>query len=185
METLVNIKSYSYCCILYEDSTDYDFNSVLNHIKNLPNCKYCYILHQPEEEDKKHHYHIVLKFSSRRYLSSICKIIGLPINYIQPCKLNNYLKYILHIDYEDKIQYQLEDVKGTLVPYMRKLLMTDDKERVILDDILDLIDNTQNKISFSDVFSYVRFNEYLSTYLKYYKVIERIITEHNEMYYLR
>ena len=96
------------CCVIYEESEVSRFVELCES-KGL---KYAYIKHFPEEEDKKEHYHFVV-FSNSRLRFRIIKFVSelTPINLFE--KLNNvncYLRYMTHIDYVDKQQYEVENI---------------------------------------------------------------------------
>jgi hypothetical protein len=93
-------------------------------------------------EKKKPHFHVVLKFNIQRHRTAVAKELGLAPNYLEDCRnLNRSLTYLVHKNYPEKFQYSIDDVEGSLVKQLQKLL--DDKtedERV--QQLLSLIDSS-------------------------------------------
>ena len=179
-----NKKSNAFCMILYKDSTSYNYNEVLSYItKNYS--QYAYIEHDAEEEDKKPHTHVVMYFPNRRYPNSIAKndfnstTIDLKL---KQCNLIPMLRYLIHYDDEDKKQYSIENVKGTLIDKLEKSIKGKQNELEYLKDILDLINSCKCKINYKTIFNYCIEYNYISAYLRYYSIIRDIIIEHNNNY---
>jgi len=96
--------------VLYEDSTSYDFEETLRNLKSYN--KYAYIKHIPEKEEKKEHYHIIIKLDNACTIQSLSKKTGVPIQHIQNIRNErSMLRYLIHKDDEDKIQYDISQVK--------------------------------------------------------------------------
>jgi hypothetical protein len=177
-------KGNAFCMILYKDSVSYDYNSIINYItKNYD--KYAYIEHEQEEEDKKPHTHVVFYFNNKRYPNAIAKndfnsnTIDLKLT---SCHLIPMLRYLIHYDNEEKKQYSIENVKGTLVDKLEKAIKGKQNEIDYLSDILRMINECKCKITFNVIFNYcIEFN-YISAYLRYYAIIRDIIVEHNQKY---
>lgn len=114
LETLteeVDEKRYrNFMIMLYEDSTTYDYKEVLFDLKGSFK-NYAYIKHQPETNEKKAHTHFILSLDNARTISSIAKRVGVAPNYFQPIKsLRASCRYLIHLDTDDKIKYNLSDV---------------------------------------------------------------------------
>lgn len=95
--------------LLYEKTNSYDFDEVMCRLKSFRN--WAYIKHLPESDEKKEHYHAVIYLDDSTTINSLSKKLGIPAQFIQhiefPRRANRYLT---HIDYEDKIHYELSDV---------------------------------------------------------------------------
>ena len=134
----------NFMIILYEDSTSYNFNDVLFTLKGFK--YYAYIKHKPEEDEKKEHYHVFLHLDNASTLSAIAKRLGVAENYFQPVKsVRSCCRYLTHIDYDDKIQYDINDVViSKLFERKFKKNFEDIKtEEEIIQDIYNFIDNLQ------------------------------------------
>ena len=95
--------------LLYEKTTSYDFEEVLCRLKSYRN--WAYIKHTPETNEKKEHYHFVLYLEDSTTINSLVKKIGVPAQFIQPVDSPRRVnRYLTHIDYDDKIHYELDDV---------------------------------------------------------------------------
>lgn len=90
----------------------------LDYIKhNFEN--YIYILHDKDFDEngviKKEHYHVILRFNNQRNITTIAKKLGIGENNFYEIKsLTGQLRYLIHYDDDDKYQYDVSDVKGTL-----------------------------------------------------------------------
>lgn len=128
--------------LLYEDSESYNFEDVLFDLKGSFK-NYAYIKHQPEETEKKAHYHFILCLDNTRTIKSIANRVGVPFNHMQPIRsLRASCRYLIHIDNDDKIQYDLTDVKVSKAFSRRFFGAFDDlkTEQDIIDDIYNFID---------------------------------------------
>lgn len=179
-----NKKSQAFAMVLYKDSSSYDYNAIIEYItKNYS--QYAYIEHKAEKEDLKDHTHVVMYFPNKRYGTSIAKndfksnVIDLKL---VPCNLIPMLRYLIHYDDEDKIQYSIDNVKGTLVDKLEKSIMGKKSELEYLRDIVDLINDTKGKITYKVLFNYCITFNYISAYLRYYGIIKDLVIEHNQKY---
>lgn len=128
--------------VLYEDTTSYNFNEVLKLIKSHK--YYAYIKHLPEAEEKKEHYHVILSFDNATKQETLSKKLGVPIYHIQPIKnLRSVCRYLIHLDDEDKTQYEIGSVVVSK-NFERKFYKSfDDQENEedIMNNIYKFIDN--------------------------------------------
>ena len=140
----IEAKKYRhFMLILYKDSTSYNFDDVLFDLKGSFK-NYAYIFHKPEKDEKKEHYHFILSLDNPRTISGISKRVGVQDNYIQPIKsLRASCRYLVHIDYDSKIQYDLTDVVVSH-SFQRKFFGAFDdlkSEQDQIDDIYCFIDS--------------------------------------------
>lgn len=93
-------------------------------------------------DKKKEHFHVVLKFQNPIWSSSLAAELGIAENYMMPGhNLNEALTYLIHFGFENKHQYDIECVQGTLLPKLQKLIVDEDEgERVLR--IIDMIDSS-------------------------------------------
>lgn len=176
-----NIRTRCYGLILYKDSTEYNYDEVISYIeKNIE--KYAYIEHKAEEEDKKPHTHIILYFNNKRWLSSLSQELGVSSNYFQEVKLKPYLKYLIHFDNEEKIQYSIDEVKGPLRYLLIDLISnkTTEQEDFVL--IYDFITTYDGKLSFTEIVKFCMKNNFYSCFRRNVNAIRILINEHNGTY---
>ena len=118
-EQIIEDKTYrNWMILLYEDTESYVLSDILFNISSLKN--YAYIKHNPESDEKKEHYHVYLELSSATTQERLSKRLGIPIQFIKRVKSRRgAIRYLTHIDYPDKIQYDLNDVKVSRI-FQRK-----------------------------------------------------------------
>ena len=105
----VNRRFRSWSIVLYSDSFDYDFNSVMQVLKSYKD--YAYVKHEREDKEKKEHYHFNLYLDNPTYRSSLACKLGIKENYIESIDNVRVMnRYLTHIDFPDKIQYDLSCV---------------------------------------------------------------------------
>lgn len=134
--------------LLYQDSKSYTFNDVLFDLKGSFK-NYAYIKHLPEQDEKKEHIHFILSLDNPRSINSLAKRVGVAPNYIQSIKsLRASCRYLIHIDNDEKKQYDLTEVKVSS-PFSRKFFASFDDlktEEDVIDDIYlfmdSLVDNS-------------------------------------------
>lgn len=137
--------------LLYEDSKSYKFDDVLFDLKGSFK-NYAYIKHLPESDEKKEHIHFILSLDNPRSINSLSKRVGVEPNYIQSIKsLRASCRYLIHIDNDEKKQYDLTDVKVSS-SFSRKFFASFDDlktEEDVIDDIYLFMDSLVNN-SFRD-----------------------------------
>lgn len=146
-----------FCAVLYpEDATHaacieklktggYNFAAIL-HDKDV------YEDGEHKGELKKPHWHVVLKFPNAVWAEPLAKELGIAPNYLERCKaLDAALLYLVHAGYDDKAQYDLEQVFGTLSTRLAFLLRDDDESTRAL-TIYDLIRNSPGIVTYSEIF---------------------------------
>lgn len=144
MEEIIDEKKYrNFMVLFYEESIHYNFNDV---IFNLHSFKYyAYIKHLPETDEKTIHYHAFIRVDNATTESSIAKRLGIPKDKVQYVKnVRAGMRYLTHIDYEDKIQYSINDVKVSGL-FKRKFLKSFEDvktEEEIIQDIYYWLDNS-------------------------------------------
>lgn len=177
-----NYKSYTYSFILYKDSETYIYDEVIDHIVSHYD-KYAYIEHEPEGEEKKKHTHVIVHFENKRYRNSVAKELGIEPNYIIKVNLKPYLRYLIHFDDEDKIQYDIKEVKGTLKNMLIDCTKSNSEESNFKEIVL-YISKLERKISFQELTCYCLENGMYSVYRRNISAIKSLLKEHNELYYI-
>lgn len=154
-----NDRYRSFLLLLYPDSRSYNIEDIFFELNGFKN--YAYIMHQPESDEKKLHYHVYIKLDSACTISAVSKRLGIPINHIQHVRSERAsLRYLSHVDYPDKIQYNFCDIKYSN-GIERSLL----KSYSDIEDEVDIINNIYKFItSLKDNYSY---NEALIELIKF------------------
>lgn len=172
-------KYYTYAFILYKDSTTYDYSKILGYIEQNWE-QYAYICHQPEKEEKKEHIHVLVHFNNKRYISSISKEIGLAENYIEPCNLIPYLRYLIHFDDEDKIQYSPYEVFGSLQSKLIACIKSKKEESEQVSCIVSYIAEFQGTLHIFTLIQFVLQNGLYSAFRRNYNFFKDLVLEHNK-----
>lgn len=135
-----NDRYRSFLILLYEDTTSYDINNIFFEINGFK--KFAYIRHEPESNEKKSHYHLYISLDSACTISAVSKRLGVPAQFIQHVRSERAsLRYLTHVDYSEKIQYEIKDIKYSL-NIERSLL----KSYSDVESEIDIINNIHNFI---------------------------------------
>lgn len=189
------VRSRNWVMILYpEDETHVAAMEILEK----GGFKYAAILHDKDVyaegesethnpgELKKPHWHVVVKFDNAVWNTSLSKQLGLKVNYLQVCvDLDEALVYLVHLKHPQKYQYDSEEVFGSLVPALKRLLVAPDEGTRIL-TILDEIDTYTGGL---DASSYKLFFRKMCSNGLYGEIrragnlIDRYIQAHNQTVY--
>lgn len=173
------LKYRHFIVLLYEDTTSYDFETVLRVCKSQK--KWAYIKHMPESNEKKEHFHVILSFENAKSKTTLANQLGIPENFIDPIKsFRTICRYLIHKDDEDKYQYSLEQVKvSTLFEREFKKQFDDiETEDQIIDKIYQFIDNLKK-----GKFTYLEMQRQLILYVNtncYDRIYKRYRFEFNE-----
>lgn len=167
----------SWVVLFYKTSKYYDFNDVIFNIHSMK--YYAYIKHEPESDEKEEHYHAFIHLDTACTLSSISKRLGVPPNYIQYVKnIRGACRYLTHIDYEEKIQYDLTEIVVSPI-YQRKFFknFVDVKsEEEIIQDIYFFLDNNHYNTwveKLRGLIYFININCYETVYKRYrYEFLE-------------
>lgn len=167
-----NDRYRSFLLLLYPDSRSYNIEDIFFELNGFKN--YAYILHQPESDEKKPHYHVYIKLDSACTISAVSKRLGIPINHIQHVRSERAsLRYLSHIDYEDKIQYNFYDIKYSkgIERSLLKSYSDVESESDIINSIYKFIDSLKCSYSYSqgiiELIRFVNMNFYDSIYKRY------------------
>lgn len=175
---VIRFRSAKMRLLLYPDNDE--------HVKALEtikeNYEYAYILHEPEEDTKKPHWHVVLRFKNAQWNTSIAKNLGITPNFILNCSnLEKALQYLIHYNDTDKKQYDISCVVGPLVDRLKisinKKDRTEDEEAKIL---IDYIVNQSEIISFTKFAKYCVVNGYWATFRRGQNIFRLLINEKND-----
>lgn len=115
-------KTRNYCAVLYPDCEEHQtaFETLLND----NDIKLCGITHDRDEytedsekhkagDKKKTHIHLVIEYVNPRTRNGIAKELGINKTALEPCdKLRGAKRYLLHLDDDDKVLYDISEVFG-------------------------------------------------------------------------
>lgn len=167
--------------LLYPDNESH--MKALEKIKTSYDC--AYILHNrdvtEEGELKKEHYHVVLRVPNGTWSSAICKDLGIDHVFIEQVKkFDNALQYLIHYNDTDKVQYNINEVKGNLKTKLVESINKIDKsegEKVI--ELIDYIEKQDTRITIKQFASYCASQGYWSEFRRSASIFIKIIDEHN------
>lgn len=171
MKLTDDTKSRRWGLILWCDNKK-NMNS-LEYIKRFYD-NYIYILHDHDINDtgspKKPHYHVLLVFDNQKKLSTLenqTQIERNNVYYINT--LDGQLRYLIHLDDEDKYQYSKDEVHGSLymMSKFRKAIQSQKDEEEQVTSIVEFIECC-NPHSLSEVLHFVLDNNLYSTYRRNY-----------------
>lgn len=162
---------------LYKETKSYNFNDVLRNLKGYK--KWAYITHnQDTKEDgslKKEHVHFLLHLDNASTIKALSKKTGVPEQFLQNVRNErSVVRYLTHIDDEDKFQYNIEDIKSSRMfqRYVSKCFDDLETEDVILSNIFSYIDSllidthVYSKILYC-LLQYINLNCYDTIYKRY------------------
>lgn len=128
--------------LLYKDTTSYNYKDVIFKLNEYK--YYAYIEHKPETDEKKEHTHLFIHLDNACTILAVANNLGIPKNFVQETKsVRSSCRYLTHIDYPDKIQYDYKDVHiSTMFERKFKKNFEDlETEEQIINNIFDFIDN--------------------------------------------
>ena len=129
---------------------------------------------------KKPHWHIVMKFKNAVWNTALADQLGIKPNYIKACQnLNGALLYLVHYGFDEKEQYDLEEVFGSLSTKVASLLADDDESTRAL-NIYDLIRNSPGIVTYTEIFEKACKNGLYSDVRRMGTQLGWLINEHNE-----
>lgn len=120
------LKEVYFCCWSDSLSDKYKYNNLINLLKNLcllVGCRdYAFIIHNKDYNDngelKKEHIHVLMRFNKKISTNRLSKIFCISDTII--FKLENLslcLRYMTHIDYPNKYQYDVNDIQSNIPQY--------------------------------------------------------------------
>lgn len=181
---VIDKTSYNkFLILLYPDTTSYNCEEVLNYLKSYK--KWAYIEHVPESTEKKSHIHFILILPDKTTFNSLSKKSGVPKQFIQAIdNLRTVNRYLIHLGYDDKIQYSKDDVfisdgyKRQFNKSFEDLESDDIIINKIRSKIIDLTTmfNKSSDIEF-ELIKYVESENYDRIFKKYYMTFKNIILD--------
>lgn len=170
--------------ILYDE--DKTHKNALDYIQK--NLDYAMILHDKDVDDltgeiKKPHYHVVIRFNNAKWNTSLAEDLNITSNYIEESRsLKRSLLYLIHYYDEEKYQYSLDDVNGSLKKKLSEYIKNDDKsEWEKVEEIFQYID-VQGFMLKSHLMRYCTSIGYWDIMRRNYMPLIHYLEEHN-LYY--
>lgn len=187
-------RTRNWALLLYPDDDTH-----VNAMHTLASCgfRYCAILHDRDtySEDvtdldgtvhlagdfKKPHWHVCLFFENARWGDSLASELGIKRNYLQSISSRDgALLYLLHASQADadKAQYELNEVFGTCVPMLAKLIRADDENERVL-NILALLDSIDKVLTFRELLYIICENGLYGEFRRLGYGVKWLLEEHN------
>lgn len=171
-EEIIDTKRYrNFMILFYRESKHYDFDDLIFNIHSLK--YYAYIEHQPETDEKQPHFHAFIHLDTACTEQALSKRLGIPVDKIQYVKnVRGGCRYLTHVDYPDKIQYDISSVRVSSL-FQRKFLKNFEDiktEDQIIQDIYWWIDNWHYDDYFQklkDFILYINLHCYDTIYKRY------------------
>lgn len=183
-DNIINNRSRNWDLILYPQE-DITHKKALEYIQDHYKL-YAYINHDKDINEetgelKKQHTHIVLSFNNQKWRNSLALELGITPNYMQKCeKLDKSLMYLIHYNNEDKYQYDISEVLGTLKPKLERLILNKDKsEEEIILELMHIIKVYPTHLTITDFVEYVCSKGLYSHYRRSQSTFKLLIDEHN------
>lgn len=138
-----NIRSRNWCLLLYPDDPTHE--DAVNKLSK--GYRFVGILHDKckddEGEQKKPHYHLVLRFPHPRWKTAVADELGIASNYLDPCRsLNGAYCYLVHDGLPDAYQYPHSLMFGPLYNEAVKSLEHEKDQNQKILTILRMIDQS-------------------------------------------
>ena len=176
--------------LLYPDNVEHQ-----KAIENLKSVEYkavgilhnmdCYTEDKNEHkagELKKEHYHFVVKFQNAKTIIALAKNLNIESRFIEPTQtFKGSAKYLLHIGCEDKYQYDIDDLIGTLAPDVVKLI-DDTSEEVKALNICRLLRDCEYFVTRDEFMQIVCKNGLYTVFRRNAYYFSSMLYEHNENY---
>lgn len=174
-------RSRVHMLLLYPDNAE--------HVSAMEKIKQSYdfaaILHNRDYNDqgeqKKEHWHVVLRFNQAVWSSAICKELGIEQVFIENVKrFENAIQYLIHYNDTDKAQYPVDEVFGNLRTKLVESINKVEKsegEKVV--ELIQFIKEYPKKLSITEFAAFCAENGYWSEFRRSGAIFCKIIEEHN------
>lgn len=162
------------------------FTNILSHLTSF---QYAYILHDKDANDdgeiKKAHCHVVVKYGGYRTLSSVQNeyaMLGMDKRFVNTCNKRAMLRYLIHKDNPEKFQYKESEIKTNMPDEVELALKDIVTSEVAFYQINKYIEESDKKITQSDLNNFCFDNGYLKGLKAYQSQINNARNEHNKNY---
>lgn len=173
--------------ILYKDNLIHI--TLIDYIRS--HFKYALILHNKDLKDdntpKKEHYHVLIYYENAKTESAVRRFFS-DNQLIDNVTLINYkndlkaaVRYLIHIENNDKAQYQKEDIESNfeIDSYFNNLISN---ETLDITYIISIIRSYEEPITKHFMFDEILNNNLWATYRRNYSIIKDLIEEHNLLF---
>lgn len=187
MSNLTSFRAVNFGLLLYPEE-DNSHRLALEYIRFNFEC--AYVTHDKDVDEEsgevlKSHTHVVIRLTNARTNVSLSKELGIAINYIQ--KIKNFegaLEYLIHLNDENKYQYDLKDVKGSdsLILKLKKYINNKgytEEERVI--ELFEYIDSI-GYVTIKDFSKFAVSVGKWDIFRRSYSFFKDYIIQHNQEY---
>lgn len=179
-----NFRDRKYCLLLYPD--DPTHVNAMEYLRssgtNYAACLHDKDLHKETDEEKKPHWHVVIKSMNAMWNSAWQKKLGVKSNYIRVCQnLDGALRYLVHFDHPDKYQYDISEVEGPLKTRVAFLVADQDESTRVL-SIVETISNSPGPVSYKEILLKVCKNGLYGDFRRLGNGVKYLIDEHNSEY---
>lgn len=161
-------RSRNFTLVLYPNENEKDL-STLTYIVN--NFEYAYIEHNQDvwEEDteehkkgekKKPHTHVLINLKNARSVKSMLE--ELEVNHIESCNFYAYARYLIHLGYPNKYQYNSQDIKTNMSLRIENALKRDfNSEEQDSRILINFIKSHQSALTFMQLVEFAMENDCL------------------------
>lgn len=171
-------KNRWYTCILYQE--DPKFEEYMNNILS----KFYYVTYIDHDRDiledgttKKLHRHIVFYVGDNaRHIQSVAEEINIPSNYLEGCKKEKMLLYLIHYNAPTKTLYNIEEVHGLLKDELKELITKQTSEVKRLKALKDLIKERRPRTTW-ELFCICLESGNIDIMKKYQLILTKIVDE--------
>jgi hypothetical protein len=182
-EKVEKFRDRKFALLLYpEDNSHVDALEVIKQSYD-----YAYILHDKDLDEngktKKPHWHVLVTTGkNQKWSSALSEDLKITENYIQKVKnLDRALEYLIHLNDEDKHQYSIDDVCGTLKLRLAANMNASDKtegEKVL--ELIQVIEES-NRVTVTDIAKHSAKSGCWDVFRRSGGIFIRIIDEHNQL----
>lgn len=171
--------------ILYQE--DETHRKAIDYIQK--NYDYAMICHDKDIDEKtgeikKQHYHIVVRFKNAKWNTSFAEDLKIPVNYIEESRnLKRSLQYLIHYNDENKYQYDITEVQGTLTTLLKETIQNGNKtesEKII--EILQWIEEQQQYVDIAYLIRWCAEIGYWDVLRRGFNPISKYLDKHNLNY---
>lgn len=184
---LKKYKSRNFNLLLYpqEDETH---RKAFDYIKK--NYDYAMICHDKDlnefNELKKEHYHFVIRFDNPKWNTALADELGIKSNYIEESRsLKRSLLYLIHYYDDNKYQYDVSSVSGSLTNRLYEFMSNLDKSSSEkFQELMKYIDDYEGELTPATFVRYSVSVGYLDLIRRNWNQFIVIINDHNDLFRL-
>lgn len=180
-------RSRNHLLVLYPEDTQNNHWLALQYICDHFDYAYCFHDKDLKEDGTpaKNHVHIVLRFKEATWNTSIAKQLDIEPRLFEVCKdLNKSLRYLVHADHPKKVQYDYENIVGTMADQAKKLLDVDrSTESMRALEIFSIIESHTSTVRYTDIFKECCSRGLYGDLRRMGGLLSKLVEEHNIKYF--